>query len=81
MQGGRHGRHGHRREHGRGTFGSRSTSVVATGLRQVADRLIEKGKIIAAHLLEASPDDTEFADGRFTIAGTDLAVTFLSSAS
>jgi carbon-monoxide dehydrogenase large subunit len=60
--------------HGRGTFGSRSASVVATGLRQVADRLIEKGKVIAAHLLEVSADDTEFADGRFTIVGTDRGV-------
>jgi len=61
-------------QHGRGTFGSRSASVVATGLRQVADKLIAKGKLIAAHLLEASPDDTEFADGRFAITGTDRAV-------
>jgi carbon-monoxide dehydrogenase large subunit len=61
-------------QYGRGTFGSRSASVVATGLRQVSDKLIEKGKLIAAHLLEASPDDTEFAEGRFTIAGTDRSV-------
>ena len=60
--------------HGRGTFGSRSASVVATGLRQVADRLIDKGKLIAAHLLEASVEDTEFSDGRFAVAGTDRAV-------
>lgn len=60
--------------HGRGTFGSRAASVVATGLRQVSDRLVEKGKLIAAHLLEASTEDTEFSGGRFIVAGTDRAV-------
>src|SRR3546814_18209280 len=36
-----------------------------------ADKGIEKGKRIAAHLLEASASDLEFANGRFTVAGTD----------
>jgi carbon-monoxide dehydrogenase large subunit len=57
--------------HGKGTFGSRSASVVATASRQVAHKLIEKGKIITAHLMETAADDIEFADGRFSVAGTD----------
>ena len=57
--------------YGKGTFGSRSASVVATASRIVADKLIEKGKLIAAHLLEAAPGDIEFEEGNFKIAGTD----------
>ena len=39
-----------------------------------ADKVIAKGKQIAAHLLEAADADIEFADGKFTVAGTDRAV-------
>lgn len=60
--------------HGKGTFGSRSASVVATASKLVAEKLIEKGKLIAAHLLEAAAGDIEFADGNFRIAGTDRAL-------
>ena len=35
------------------------------------DKIVAKGKKIAAHLMEASVDDIEFADGKFTVAGTD----------
>ena len=37
----------------------------------VSDKIVAKGKKLAAHLLEAAEDDIEFKDGRFTIAGTD----------
>ena len=40
----------------------------------VSDKIIAKGKKLVAHLLEASEDDIEFEDGRFTIAGTDRAM-------
>jgi carbon-monoxide dehydrogenase large subunit len=60
--------------YGKGTFGSRSASVIATASRIVAEKLIEKGKLIAAHLLEAAPGDIEFVDGNFRIAGTDRAL-------
>ena len=60
--------------YGKGTFGSRSASVVASASRQVAEKLIAKGKLIAAHLLEASSGDIEFDDGAFSIAGTDRGV-------
>jgi carbon-monoxide dehydrogenase large subunit len=59
---------------GLGTNGSRSTVVGGTALWRAADRIIEKGKKIAAHLMEASAQDIEFADGSFTVMGTDKKV-------
>jgi carbon-monoxide dehydrogenase large subunit len=61
--------------HGKGTFGSRSATVGSMALIHAAGRIVEKAKTIAAHLLEASPLDLEFADGKFTVAGTDRAIT------
>jgi carbon-monoxide dehydrogenase large subunit len=52
-------------------MGSRSTVIGGTALWMAADKLIAKGKIIAAHLLEAAEADIAFADGRYTVAGTD----------
>jgi len=66
--------------HGRGTFGSRSLSVGGGALRLAADRVIEKGKKVAGHLLEAATADIEFADGRFTVAGTDKSIDLISVA-
>ncbi len=60
--------------HGRGTFGSRSASVGGAAFLGAAQKIIEKGKLIAGHLLEAAALDIEFADGRFTVAGTDRSV-------
>lgn len=59
---------------GGGTGGSRSVPVGGVAVAKAADALIEKGKRLAAHLLEAAAADVEFADGRFTIVGTDRAV-------
>ena len=59
---------------GRGTGGSRSLPVGGAALAHAADKLILKGKKIAAHLLEAAEADIGFADGNFTIAGTDRTV-------
>src|SRR6185437_15861190 len=56
---------------GRGTYASRSMMVGGSALRAAADEVIEKGKRWAAHFLEASAADITFADGKFTIAGTD----------
>jgi len=61
---------------GTGTFGSRSIAVGGSALHQAAGKVLEKGKHIAAHLLEASAVDIEFAAGRFSVAGTDRGVTF-----
>ena len=58
----------------RGTFGSRSACVGGAALKGAADLVIEKGKRIAAHVLETSVDDIEFDDGSFRIAGTDRQV-------
>ena len=66
--------------HGRGTFGSRSLSVGGGALKLAADRIIEKGKKIAGHLLEASALDIEFADGKFTVAGTDKSIDLIAVA-
>ncbi|HZT89427.1 MAG TPA: xanthine dehydrogenase family protein molybdopterin-binding subunit [Stellaceae bacterium] len=59
---------------GIGTFGSRSAQLAGSAIVTAADRLIEKGRRLAAHLLEAASDDIVFADGRFVIAGTDRSV-------
>ncbi len=56
---------------GRGTYASRSMTIGGSALRIAADEVIEKGKRWAGHLLEADPADIEFAEGTFTIAGTD----------
>src|SRR5262249_60738919 len=56
---------------GRGTGGWRSLRVGGAALARAADKLIAKGRRIAAHLFEAAEADLEFADGVFTVAGTD----------
>jgi len=56
---------------GMGTYGSRSIAVGGSALMKAADKIIAKGKKIAAHLLEASVDDLEYAKGVFRVAGTD----------
>ena len=56
---------------GRGTGGSRSIPVGGASLVHAADKLIAKGRRIAAHLFEAAEADVEFADGVFSVAGTD----------
>jgi carbon-monoxide dehydrogenase large subunit len=61
--------------YGTGTMGSRSTVVGGAALWLAADKVIAKGKRIAAHLLEAAQADLVFADGRFRVTGTDRAVT------
>jgi carbon-monoxide dehydrogenase large subunit len=59
---------------GIGTMGSRSTVIGGTALWMAADKVIAKGRKIAARLLEAAEPDLVFANGRFTVAGTDRAV-------
>ena len=56
---------------GMGTYGSRSLPVGGVAIANACDKIIAKGKKIAAHTLEASEDDIEFGDGNFTVAGTD----------
>jgi aerobic carbon-monoxide dehydrogenase large subunit len=61
--------------YGLGTYASRSTPVGGAATAMVARKLREKAKVIAAHLLEASPDDLDWEPGRFTVKGTDKSVT------
>jgi carbon-monoxide dehydrogenase large subunit len=56
---------------GMGTYGSRSLAVGGSAIHRAAEKIIDKGKKIAAHLLEASEADIEFDKGMFTVAGTD----------
>ncbi|MFM1815893.1 MAG: hypothetical protein RLZ98_2588 [Pseudomonadota bacterium] len=56
---------------GMGTYGSRSLAVGGTALVNALDKVIEKGRKIAAHLLEAAEADIEFKDGAYTVKGTD----------
>ena len=62
--------------HGTGTFGSRSIAVGGSALARAADKVVAKGKLIAAHLLEAAAGDIEFRDGSFAVAGTDRRIAF-----
>ena len=56
---------------GMGTYGSRSLAVGGTAIVKAVDKIVAKGKKIAAHLLEAADADIEFEDGEFKVAGTD----------
>ena len=56
---------------GMGTYGSRSLAVGGSAMVKAMDKIIAKGKKIAAHLMEASVEDIEFANNTFKVAGTD----------
>jgi carbon-monoxide dehydrogenase large subunit len=57
------------------TYGSRSLPVGGIAIVKAAEKVIEKARPIAAHLLEASVDDLEFTAGRFVVRGTDQGLT------
>ncbi len=59
---------------GMGTYGSRSLAVGGSAIYRSVEKIIAKAKKIAAHLMEASDTDVTFADGQFTVAGTDKSV-------
>ncbi|MFZ3585170.1 xanthine dehydrogenase family protein molybdopterin-binding subunit [Loktanella sp. DJP18] len=59
---------------GMGTYGSRSLAVCGSAMVRAAEKVINKAKKIAAHLMEASEGDIELKDGRFSVAGTDKSV-------
>ena len=65
---------------GGGSGGSRSVMFVSTALSESAAIVIDRGKQIASHVLEASVRDIEFKAGRFTIAGTDRSIGLLDVA-
>ena len=59
---------------GMGTYGSRSLAVCGSAMVKATEKIINKAKKIAAHLMEASEADIELKDGQFTVAGTDKSV-------
>ncbi|MDF2995064.1 MAG: carbon-monoxide dehydrogenase large subunit [Xanthobacteraceae bacterium] len=65
---------------GMGTYGSRSGAVGMSAIVKALDKVEAKAKKIAAHILEAAEGDVEFADGKFTVAGTDRSIDFASVA-
>lgn len=60
--------------HGRGTWGSRTMMAGGTAFVAAANQVIARGKELAGHLLEASPRDIDFSDGRFSVVGSDRGV-------
>ncbi len=61
---------------GMGTYGSRSLAVGGSALSKAADKVIVKGKKIAAHMMESNADDIDFDDGAFTVRESNLSKTF-----
>lgn len=57
------------------TYGSRSLTVGGEAIALAADKVVERAKPLAAHLLEANPDDLDFSAGRFAVRGTDQGTT------
>ena len=61
---------------GMGTYGSRSLAVGGTAIVNALDKVIDKGRKIAGHLLEAADEDIVFENGAYTVKGTDKQKTF-----
>ncbi|MEL6837885.1 MAG: xanthine dehydrogenase family protein molybdopterin-binding subunit [Pseudomonadota bacterium] len=61
---------------GMGTYGSRSLAVCGSAVVRATEKIINKAKKIAAHMLEASDEDITLKDGVFSVAGTDKSVSF-----
>ncbi|MEM7575006.1 MAG: xanthine dehydrogenase family protein molybdopterin-binding subunit [Bacteroidota bacterium] len=61
---------------GMGTYGSRSLAVGGSAIVKSIDKVLEKGAKIAAHKLEAQVDDLEYAEGKWTVKGTDRSIAF-----
>ena len=65
---------------GGGHGGSRSTHMAGSALHHASESIVEKGRVIAAHTLEAAETDIEFVDGQFVVAGTDRALDIMEVA-
>ena len=65
---------------GMGTYGSRSGAVGMSAIFKALDKIEAKAKKVAGHVLEASEQDIEFKDGKFTVKGTDKSIDFGSVA-
>ncbi len=65
---------------GSGSHSSRSMRLAGQLFRQTSNAIIDKGKRIAAHMLEAAVEDIAFADGRFQVSGTDKSLSLFETA-
>jgi carbon-monoxide dehydrogenase large subunit len=65
---------------GRGNGGSGALTVGGSAVTRATEKIVDHGRRIAAHLLEAAPEDVGLRDGKFTVAGTDKGVTWASVA-
>jgi aerobic carbon-monoxide dehydrogenase large subunit len=65
---------------GMGTYGSRSAAVGMAAISKALDKIETKAKKVAGHVLEASEQDIEFKDGKFSVKGTDKGIDFGSVA-
>lgn len=61
---------------GLGTYGSRSLAVGGSALSKAADKVVEKGRLIAAHLLDTDADKIDFDDGEYRVRDSNQAKTF-----
>ena len=61
---------------GMGTYGSRSGAVGMTAIAKALDKIEAKAKKVAAHVMEAAEGDIEFANGSFSVKGTDKKMAF-----
>lgn len=65
---------------GMGTYGSRSGAVGMSAISKALDKVVAKGRKVAAHVMEAAEGDIEFKDGKFQVAGTDKSLGFADMA-
>ena len=65
-----------RSDYALGTYGSRSLAVGGSAIVKATDKIIAKGKKIAAHMLDANADDVEFEDGSFNVTNSNQSLTF-----
>jgi carbon-monoxide dehydrogenase large subunit len=65
---------------GHGTGGSRSSALGGSAVLKATQKVVEKARRIAAHMLEAAVEDIEFAEGKFAVTGTDRATGFMDVA-
>jgi aerobic carbon-monoxide dehydrogenase large subunit len=61
---------------GNGTWGARSASVGGTAIYRAADKVLAKARRFAAHVLECSEDDIDYASGLFRVKGANRTITF-----
>ena len=65
-----------RSDYALGTYGSRSLAVGGSAIVKALDKIVAKGRKIAAHMLEASEEEVDFADGKFNVADSNASLTF-----